>query len=68
MAQRVILHGKISEDTIIELEEKLGLTLEEKTLGNKSYLYSYEEDKYFDTNGNEVKVNENQFKYQNIDF
>ena len=67
MAQRVILSGKISEDTIIELEEKLGLALEEKTIGNKSYLYSYEEDKYFDSNGKEVKVNENQFKYQNID-
>lgn len=67
MAQRVVLSGKISEDTIIELEEKLGLALEEKTIGNKSYLYSYEEDKYFDFNGKEVKVNENQFKYQNID-
>lgn len=67
MAQRVVLSGKISEDTIIELEEKLGLVLEEKTIGNKSYLYSYEEDKYFDSNGKEVKVNENQFKYQNID-
>lgn len=67
MAQRVVLSGKISEDTIIELEEKLGLALEEKTIGNKSYLYSYEEDKYFDPNGKEVKVNENQFKYQNID-
>lgn len=67
MAQRVVLSGKISEDTIIELEEKLGLALEEKTVGNKSYLYSYEEDKYFDSNGKEVKVNENQFKYQNID-
>jgi hypothetical protein len=67
MAQRVVLSGKISEDTIIELEEKLGLALEEKTIGNKSYLYSYEEDKYFDSNGKEVKVNENQFKYQNID-
>ena len=67
MAQRVVLSGKISEDTIIELEEKLGLALEEKTVGNKSYLYSYEEDKYFDSNGKEVRVNENQFKYQNID-
>ena len=67
MAQRVVLSEKISEDTIIELEEKLGLALEEKTIGNKSYLYSYEEDKYFDSNGKEVKVNENQFKYQNID-
>lgn len=67
MAQRVVLSGKISEDTIIELEEKLGLALEEKTIGNKSYIYSYEEDKYFDSNGKEVKVNENQFKYQNID-
>lgn len=67
MAQRVVLSGKISEDTIIELEEKLGLALEEKTIGNKSYLYSYEEDKYFDSNGKEVKVNKNQFKYQNID-
>lgn len=67
MAQRVVLSGKISEDTIIELEEKLGLALEEKTIGNKYYLYSYEEDKYFDSNGKEVKVNENQFKYQNID-
>lgn len=67
MAQRVVLSGKILEDTIIELEEKLGLALEEKTIGNKSYLYSYEEDKYFDSNGKEVKVNENQFKYQNID-
>lgn len=67
MAQKVVLSGKISEDTIIELEEKLGLALEEKTIGNKSYLYSYEEDKYFDSNGKEVKVNENQFKYQNID-
>lgn len=67
MAQRVVLSGKISEDIIIELEEKLGLALEEKTIGNKSYLYSYEEDKYFDSNGKEVKVNENQFKYQNID-
>ena len=67
MAQRVVLSGKISEDIIIELEEKLGLALEEKTIGNKSYLYSYEEDKYFDSNGKEIKVNENQFKYQNID-
>lgn len=64
MAQKVILSGKIPEDVIIDLEEKLGIALEEKTIGNKSYLYSYEEDKYYDSNGNEVKVNESYYKYK----
>ena len=64
MAQKVVLSGKISEDRIIELEEELGVALEEKQIGGKSYLYSYEEDKYYDSNGKIVNVNEQAIKYR----